>query len=163
MRLIIGMGFFALVVGYALWRGGGPERWVAGILLAMLVLDRAGHLVLGYGSSPAIDGLHLFIDSAGFVGMMMAMIRTRRLWPIWACSFQLLSLASYVTQVLSAQLPPIVPAILAIAPNYLICVSLMVGTILHQVRLRRRGSDPSWRSSLPRAAGPTRRSTRTSF
>jgi hypothetical protein len=163
MRLIIGMGFFALAVGYALLRGGGPERWFAGVQLGMLLIDRAGHGVLGNAAQGAIDNLHLFIDLAGFGGMVLVMIRARRLWPIWACSFQLLSLASHAIRVLSARLPPVIPAILGIAPNYLICVSLIVGTALHQARRRRRGSDPSWRSSSPRAAAPMRRSTRSNF
>ena len=152
MRLIIGMGFFAFAVGYGLLRGGGPERWFAGVLVGMLLVDRAGHLLIGDSAPEAIDILHLVIDLASFGGMVVVMVRARRLWPIWACSFQLLSLASHATRILSAQLSPVIPAILGIAPNYLICASLIVGTALHQVRRKRRGNDPSWRSSSPRAA-----------
>jgi hypothetical protein len=156
MRLIIYTVLFALVVIYALVRGGGPERLFASILTAMLVVDRVGHAVLGETSRSAINGLHFVIDLGSFAAMMAVMIWSRRFWPIWACSLQLLSLASHVTRMLDARLPPVITAILGIAPNYLICVCLMLGTVLHRLRLRRRGSDPSWRSSWPLATGRMR-------
>jgi hypothetical protein len=147
MRLILGMGFFTFAVGYALLRGGSPERLFAAVLVAMLLVDRAVHPFLEAGDTDAIDTLHLAVDLVSFGAMLLVMIRARRFWPIWACSFQLLSLASYATLAMSARLSPAAPAILAIAPNYLICASLMVGTALHRARCRRLGSDPPWRVS----------------
>lgn len=162
-RLIIGLSFVAAATAYGLWRGGGPERWFSGILLAMLAVDRVGHVLLGQDSRAAIEGLHLVIDLAGFGAMAMVMIRARRIWPIWACSLQLLSLVSHATRILNGELPPLIPAILAIAPSYLICASLILGTFSHQRRLRRRGSDPCWRNSSPLAVARMPRSTPTSF
>jgi hypothetical protein len=146
MRLVLGLGFFAFAVGFALLRGGAPERWFAAVLVAMLIVDRAGHPFLEATGLASIDTLHLAIDLVSFGAMLLLMVRARRFWPIWACSFQLLSLVSHATPVLSAQLPPVVPAILGIAPNYLICASLVLGTVLHRVRCRRHGSDPPWRT-----------------
>jgi hypothetical protein len=147
MRLILGMGFFTLTVGFALLRGGAPERSFALVLVGMLLIDRAVHPFLDPSDLAAVDALHLAIDLASFGVMLLVMIRARRFWPIWACSFQLLSLASHATPVMSAQLPPVVPAILGIAPNYLICASLILGTALHLARRKRLGSDPPWRVS----------------
>lgn len=154
MRLIIGMALLAAVVGLALLRGGAPERYFAFILVAMLLVDRAGHQLLGNDNLAAIHILHLVIDLASFGAMMAVMIAARRIWPIWACSFQLLSLASHVTRALGAKLPAIVPSILGIAPSYGIYLTLVVATLLH-ARRKRRGSDPSWRTSLrPATARP---------
>jgi hypothetical protein len=147
MRLYLGMGFFIFAVGFALLRGGAPERWFALVLVAMLLVDRAVHPFLDATDAASIDRLHLAIDLASFGAMLLIMIRARRFWPIWACSFQLLSLASHATPAMSGQLPPVVPAILGIAPNYLICASLILGTALHLVRRRRLGNDPPWRGS----------------
>lgn len=163
MRLIVGMAFFAAAVGFALLRGGAPERWFASVLVAMLIVDRAGHPFLDATGLASVASLHLFIDLASFGAMVLVMIRARRLWPIWACSFQLLSLASHATSMMSAGLPPVIPAILGIAPNYLICASLVLGTVLHQARRKRHGSDPPWRTSLPRAVPRAPRSTPTSY
>jgi hypothetical protein len=153
IRLVFGMTFFAAAVGYALLRGGAPERWIATVVLVMLVIDRIGHPFLSATDLATFDTLHLFIDFAGFGGLLLVMIRARRFWPLWACSFQLLSLASHATSAMSAQLPPAIPAILAIAPSYLILASLVLGTALHQARLKRHGSDPPWRISSRLAAG----------
>lgn len=147
MRLIIGLGFYALAVAFGLLRGGAPERWFAAILAAMLVVDRAGHLALGADDLLAIERLHLAIDLAGFGAMLLVMVRARRFWPVWACSFQLLSLASHATPLLGPGLSPVVTTMLAIAPSYLICASLILGTALHRARLRQLGSDPPWRVS----------------
>lgn len=140
------MAFYGIAAGYALWRGGAPERWFAVILVLMLATDRIGHQIIGSTNLEAIDRLHLFIDFASFGAMVLVMVRARRFWPIWACSFQLLSLASHATSLMNAGVPPIIPAVLAVAPSYLLCVSLVLGTVLHQARLRRHGNDPPWRT-----------------
>ena len=146
MRVIISLSFMALAIGLALWRGGTPERLFAAILAAMVGFDRVGHMVLGEHDRAAIDALHLTIDLTSFIAMMAVMIYARRLWPIWACSFQLLSLASYPLLLLDTQLPSVVRTMLAVAPSYFISALLILGVVLHRVRLKRHGSDPSWRS-----------------
>lgn len=162
MRLAIGMTFIALAAAIALLRGGAPERWFAYILAGMLVTDRLGHLLIGAENQTAINGLHLIIDLASFGAMMTVMIGARRLWPIWACSFQLLSVASHATLIMD-QLPAVVPKILGIAPSYGILASLLLGSLLHQARLKRDGKDPPWRSSWQRAATPRRSSIPRNF
>ncbi|MET0251539.1 MAG: hypothetical protein ABW203_05105 [Novosphingobium sp.] len=159
MRVIIGLAFLGLVVALAFWRGGKPEKLFAAVLLAMLVLDRIGHGLLHHDRPAAIEALHLTIDLTSFVSMMAVMIYARRFWPIWACSFQLLSVSTYPLLVLDARLPTVVQTMLAVAPNYLINATLLVGIVCHQVRLRRFGSDPSWRTSSPRATTRTPRRT----
>jgi hypothetical protein len=163
MRLFLGLGFLSLAVLFAFLRGGGPERWIAGVLMGMFVVDRAGHLLSGSDDLAVLYGLHLAIDLLGFATMILVMVRARRFWPIWACSFQLLSLVSYATPLMSERLSPVVPDVLAIAPSYLICASLILGTALHQARLRRHANDPPWRTSSPLAAGRARRATRINF
>jgi hypothetical protein len=153
MRLIVGLGFYALAVAFALLRGGGPERWFAGIMAGIVVVDRVGHLLLGGADLSYFATLHLSIDLTAFGAMMVVMIRARRLWPIWACSFQLLSVVSHTTWMMGDRLSPVIPAMLGIAPSYLICATLILGTVLHRVRCTRHGSDPSWRISSPRAIG----------
>ena len=163
MRLMLGFGFYAIAIGFALIRGGRPERWFAGVMISMLMIDRLGHLLLGDLNRGAINSLHLVIDLVSFGGMVLVMMRARRLWPIWACSFQLLSLASHATRAMSAKLPPVIPDMLGIAPSYLICASLITGTVLHRARLKRHGNDPSWRSSSRRAVATRPPNTPTSF
>lgn len=74
--------------GYALWRGGAPERWGAGIVLTGMVLSniaaaRSGHLYL------ATDVAFLIVDASEAVALILLACAANRYWPLWAAMFQL--------------------------------------------------------------------------
>ena len=147
MRLAIGTLFIALTILFSLWRGGAPERLFALILMSMYGIDRIGHLIIAVGAQAALDALPLAIDSSAMIAIVAVMVLARRFWPICAASFQMLSLASHVVRLTDQGLPPLASAILGIAPSYLVCLTVLVGTICHTHRMRTKGSDPAWRSS----------------
>jgi hypothetical protein len=144
MRLIFSTALLALAIGMAVWRGGGPERSFAAILAAMFSLDRIGHLALGE-SGQSIEQMHAVLDLAALGAMATVMLAARRLWPIWACSLQLLSAVAHWARPLGERVPEIAVRILATAPFLLICLTLILAVAAHRLRLKRRGFDPSWR------------------
>ena len=64
MRIALFLGFLAVAICYAAWRGGGPERVMAGIAAAMVGLDQLLHAFVP-PNFLSIDSGHLAIDLFG--------------------------------------------------------------------------------------------------
>lgn len=74
--------------GYALARGGAPERWGAAIVLAGMVLSnlaalRSGHLYL------ATDILFFIVDASEAAALIVLACVANRFWPLWTAMLQL--------------------------------------------------------------------------
>lgn len=74
--------------GYALLRGGGPERWGAAIILCGMILSnlaawRSGQLY------HATDTLFFLIDLVEAVGLVVLACVANRFWPLWVAMLQL--------------------------------------------------------------------------
>ncbi len=146
MRVSLSDALLLLVLLLAWWRGGAPERFFAAILATSWAIDRVGHLLMHGGLRGQIQTLHLIIDATAFVCMALVMVRARRIWPIWASACQLLSAISHLTAFADPRVQAIAVLTLAIAPYYLVLAAIFVGVWMHQRRVRRRGTDPSWRT-----------------
>jgi len=130
---------------YALYRGGGAERWVACIVVGMVVLDPAVHIFtpLEYAT---LDPGHLVIDVAGWVGLLAIALRANRFWPLWVVSLQTIALVAHAARLLDVTIHPKAYMIMQIASSYPLLVLLMIGTYYHQRRLTAIGTDRSWRN-----------------
>lgn len=64
MRIAIFLALMLLALGYAAWKGGAPERVMAGIALMMILLDSLllSDEVAVYGS---VDWAYLTLDLIG--------------------------------------------------------------------------------------------------
>lgn len=144
MRIIIFILLFAVSVGYALWRGGKPERAVAVILILMISIDAFVHALTPATYAKADPG-HLIIDAVAWAAFLFIALRARRLWPLWVSSLQTISLIAHVTKLLNYSIPPIVYAIMQVSSSYVLLIVLIVGTYCNQKRLRQIGSDVPWR------------------
>ena len=139
------MLYIAIVLG--LWRGGGPERIIATVLVAMVVVDKAVHfLFIDYGEA-TFDQLHLVIDLASLAAMVAVGVTAQRYWPLWASSCQLISVLTHLGWALETKLPVQVYLVLDIAPSTLISGALILGTVRHRRRLAKLGTDSSWKGS----------------
>lgn len=144
-----------LAVSFSLWRGGGPERWGAGVILAMVLLQLGGESLLPSGFT-SVDPLSFLTDAVGAAGFGALALQARRVWPIWAASLQLLSLSAHFARWADIGVPPTVYAVMRGTPTFLVLLAMAVGTILHASRKRRNGSDPSWQDWSRVAAGSVR-------
>jgi hypothetical protein len=144
VRIIFFILLFAISVGYALWRGGKPERAVAIILILMISIDAFVHALTPATYAKADPG-HLIIDALAWAAFLFIALRARRLWPLWVSSLQTISLIAHVTKLLNLSMPPLVYAIMQVSSSYLLLIILIMGTYAHQKRLRLSGSDMPWR------------------
>ena len=131
-------------IAYAWLRGGRPERYAAALLVAMIALQAAGHAFapLIYKS---VDPVGLAVDLVGLAGFSWLGISSRRIWPLWAGSLQLLSIGAHFVRALSIPVRPPVYYWMKSLPTVVVILLLILGTWSHQRRelQRKRSSSPS--------------------
>jgi hypothetical protein len=144
----------------AAWRwGGGPERVLAGLLLAMAVTDQAYHALL-----EGADGIfgpataHVIIDLAALVVSLAVALSANRVYSLWFAALQMIAAAAHLTIVMPS-VATLAYRLLYVGPSYLQIMLLAGGLWLHRRRVRRHGSYRPWRSSSHLSPGMTRGSS----
>jgi hypothetical protein len=138
--------FFPVLIlccGYAIARGGPPERLCAAVLVigtALTILaapppdQRFRHLELGIFM---VDVISLF----GFMGIALF---AERYWPMWMTSMQLVAVMSHATSLLTSTPLPWAYAVAIAFWSYPMLVLLAWGTARHRSRVRQFDSDRAW-------------------
>lgn len=148
MQHVQQIAFFLLLtvsVGLALWKGGAPEKGGVIVILTMAVFEALAINIIP-SRFDAVDPGPLLSDLIGALGFGFLAIQAFRIWPLWATALQLLSLAAHFARWADIAVPKIVYALMRGMPTFMVFVVLLIGTILHMARLRRRGYDPSWQN-----------------
>ncbi|EZP83995.1 hypothetical protein BV97_01188 [Novosphingobium resinovorum] len=149
MRIILFLACLLGALGYAAWRGGGPERAMSAIALAMVGTDGLLHRFVSVEFA-AIDMGHLAIDLFGASSTVLLALCAYRFWPMFAAVLHLLPLLAHSTRLLDVTLHPAAYLTMQVAPSWLVPPLLVVATWQHQRRLRRSGNDRSWHVLWPR-------------
>lgn len=132
--------------GYALWRGGAPERWAAALFVGGMILSALVVRVATQRFGSTEIGL-VAADGAELAALTVLALRANRYWTIWMAAMQ--------------AVPLLVHAGIAISPAFLrpayytaaviwywpMMVVLAIGTARHRRRLLRHGIDRSWSTS----------------
>ncbi len=127
----------------AAWFGGAPERWGVAAFTGMLIVQ-----ALPYGTvvDPVFDSVDLVLltsDTLAFAAFFTIALNARRLWPLFAASLQLISVLGHfargVTDIIGFSY-----SLLNNVPTTLVLILVLVGAVMHQLRLRRRGEDQDW-------------------
>lgn len=140
--------FFLLLgasLGLAFWKGGPPEKGGAIVLLTMAVFQALAINIIP-SRFDTVDPGPLLTDLIGALGFGFLAIRAFRIWPLWATALQLLSLAAHFARWADIAVPKMVYALMRGMPTFMVFAALLIGTMLHMARLRRRGYDPSWQN-----------------
>ncbi|THD34873.1 MAG: hypothetical protein E7773_14180 [Sphingomonas sp.] len=133
--------------GYALWRGGQPERFVAVIFLVAVPL-----CLVAYIPDPwrGVQWIILAIDSAMLVLLLAIALRANRYWTLAMAAMQLLQVLGHFLKLTDPAMLHVVYWISAVVWAYPMLLLLVLGTVRHHNRVRRLGPEPSWsNSSLP--------------
>ncbi len=113
-----------LVSGFALWRGGWPER-VASVanLLAWLVSPFAEN-----GRDWVDPQWGLLAVDAAFLGVLLVLaLRTDRTWLLWACAFQLLGVVTHGAMMADRSVGAWAYLTASVIWSYLVLAALAVG------------------------------------
>jgi hypothetical protein len=154
---VLHIGFWLVMLvacsGFALARGGPPERAVAILFLAAdaLTIVAQGHLF-----SPSFRSMQVgvfLVDAALLAGLFVVTILSTRFWTIWLTGLQIVPVASHAIKLLMrVEILPVAYATALGFWGYPMVVILAIGTWRHIVRVRRDGADDSWRSFSSRFA-----------
>jgi hypothetical protein len=138
----------AAIAGYALWRGGGPERTVAILLVAAVEAT-----ILARPHGPLFTKVEtgvLLVDAALFFGLLIIAVRAERFWPLWMTALQGISVAGHGAKAVNPHVIPFTYAVLLAFWVYPMLALLAVATWRHHQRLKKYGTERSWtRSWLP--------------
>ncbi|MDK2768465.1 MAG: hypothetical protein KYX69_12195 [Sphingomonas sp.] len=145
------IAFVALLLfstGFAVWKGGAPERiaaglywtaWLATLLANPVAMNRWRTIEIGY----------LLIDLCLLVALTLLALRANRHWPMAAASLQLIIVIGHFAKALDPTLLGSAYAIMSVFWPYLQLIILAVGTRVYWRRVRIQGAAASWSRSLP--------------
>lgn len=153
MRTALFLAFLLAALGYAAWRGGGPERAMAAIALGLVGADWILHHYIPL-EFPTLDVGHLMIDLFGVSTTTMLALCAHRFWPMIAAALHILPLLAHTTRLLDVSMHPAAYLTMQVAASWLVPPLLILATWRHQRRLRQKGNDPSWHVWW-RASSPT--------
>lgn len=106
MRNALFIAFLLVALAYALRRGGGPERAMAGIAAALVISDQLLHLLV----PPQFEGLdtgHLAIDLAGAGASVLLAMIAHRFWPMIAAVLHIFPLLAHLSKALDVPMHPV--------------------------------------------------------
>ncbi|MGH6696313.1 MAG: hypothetical protein ACREBX_13610 [Sphingopyxis sp.] len=153
LRIAFFVTILLVALVYAVRKGGGPERAMAAVLVAMLLTDQALHLFVPV-QYLAVDTGHLLIDILAAVATLAIALLAHRFWPMIAAALQFLPLLAHSTRAIEIDLHSAAYLTMQVAGSWPLAPLLVVATWRHQQRLARNGSDPSW-VPLSRRSNPT--------
>jgi hypothetical protein len=149
MNVVVFNLLLVAVCGYALWRGGAPERIAAALFAGAAATTFA--LMYGY-SFRAISGLYLLVDLGLFVAITLLSLWADRFWPLWVAALQLMVLAAHGVRATHPELLPFIYYVATAKLAYPMIAMLAIGTVRHRERLARWGSDLDWSRAHDRPA-----------
>lgn len=151
------LAFLAVAVGYAAWKGGGPERVMAAIAVTMVGSDQILHLFVPPNFA-SLDTGHLAIDVFGAAATVTLALLAHRYWPMCIAALHLAPLLAHTSRILDMALHPAAYLAMQVATSWPVPAILIVATWRHQRRQARGDSEPSWqissRPSTPTTAKP---------
>ena len=147
MRVYFQYALLVVAAFYAWRRGEWPEKAVAATLIAILLADFPVHWVFGWADYNQLHVGHAAIDVAGTIALLAIALKADRIWTLFAASAQLVALAVHPLRMIALPMDPLVYAVMTRAPFYLLILTLLFGTWLHDQRARR--AAPSSNVFLP--------------
>ena len=133
---------------YAFWRGGAPERLTGLSLLLAALATRMFH-VLGAGRFIDVEIGIMTVDII-LLGVMIAItLHADRFWPAWVTALHALGTGAHLAKAINPDVIRLAYAVLSVVWSYPIVLLLIIGTMRHSRRVRRRGWDLDWSRTDP--------------
>lgn len=134
--------------GYALTRGGAPERVAAIALLLAAVATRLFSMANPVTFLNVSVGI-MIVDVTLLVVMLAITLHADRFWPAWVTALHALGTGAHLARAISPDIIRLAYAVLSVAWSYPIILLLIVGTLRHSQRIRSRGWDLDWSRQDP--------------
>lgn len=143
MRLMIFLMLLIGSCGYALWRGGAPER-----ITAAALLGAAAATVLALSEIPVrfrqVEIGVLIVDLVLLIVLVGVAVRADRAWPLVMAGLHLTAVGAHFVKFVDVQMIRVTYAVSTAIWSYPMLAVLVVGTWRHRARLTAQGHDPAW-------------------
>jgi len=141
------LALFGLSTGYALWRGGGPERVTAAVFVAGVLASVTVGLFRIPGDFATVPIRLLTIDVLGAILFAWIAIRANRLWTIPFAACQLLTALAHFARLADPGIIPKGYMFLTVIWSWPMVLLLAWGTYLYRERKRIGRPLPDWKPS----------------
>ena|ERR1700761_5471466 len=133
--------------GYAIWRGGPPERIIGGLLISAALLT----LMVGHPTQYSHVELGVFaIDISLLLALIWVALKADRLWPMVLAALHLDSTAVHILKLFDTELIGVTYAVMIVVWSYPMLLVLAIGTLRHQRRVAQFGEDRAWSLAVDR-------------
>ena len=132
----------ALASGYAMLRGGAPERLAGASLLVAALSTR----LIMHGAEVnylRLEAGVLAVDLMLLGALVAATLFADRYWTFWLTALQALGTGAHLVKAIDPEVLATAYGILAAAWSYPMLMLLAAGTYRHEVRVRK-GGDLDW-------------------
>ena len=146
---IVFWGLTALCCGYALLRGGAPER----IGAAIIILGSALTVALGSAWAHRFEHVEtgiVAVDVAVLLGFVLLAVFSDRFWPLWVSALQAIVVLTHLARALEPNLMPWAYGVALAIGVYPMLLLVALGTWRHRKRMATGAADPSWSRSSAR-------------
>lgn len=144
---------FAACCGYALWKGGAPERVGAAIFIVGVLFTHFSGPT-GPLRWTSLELGVLVVDVVVLVAFTLLALYAERFWPIWLTALHAIAVGGHAVKMVDPDLFRWGYAFALAFWSYPMLLVLAGGTWCHRRRLRLYGADPDWSFQLRRPKQP---------
>lgn len=153
LRIAIFLIMLLGVCGYALWRGGAPERIAAAALLAATI---GSAIFRSEAEARFLDvEVGIFVIDVLLLAVLFAiMLRADRGWPILVSALHLCTVGAHALRFIDPDMIRVTYVVMVTAWSWPMVIALGIGTWRHRTRLRLYGYDRAWSAPISAEASP---------
>lgn len=131
------------VSGYALWRGGMPERLCAVIFLLATLLTLMAEPEWTFATI-GVEWALFAVDFLVFAALLALALHANRFWPMWVTACNALGLLGHISVMVAPTISPLFYATVSMGSAWPAVILLGVGTYRHSRRVMAGQTDPAW-------------------
>ncbi|HSJ79351.1 MAG TPA: hypothetical protein VK913_11515 [Erythrobacter sp.] len=143
----------SVLLALAIWRwGAGPERWLIGLFVAMMVAPVYLFRALGLGNFHfgPFAWLSVGIDVLALVAFVLVALYANRNYPLWIAGLQLVAIGAHGVRGMIDTISPLAYLLLSVGPAYCQLLLIFGGFLRHVRRRKRFGTYRDWRVTRDR-------------
>lgn len=146
MSLYLFIAILLASCGYALVRGGAPERTAGGMLIGAFVIDEIVHRLIDGRLYATVEMGSAIVDLGLLSGLVVLAHRSTRYWPLWVAGWQLAAVIAHAAKLLDPTMQATGYAVQAQIWGYPMVLAVGVGAVRHRLRRRAGDPDPAWKT-----------------
>jgi len=146
VSLVLFLVLLLACCGYALARGGAPERVAGSLLIGAFAIDELVHRLVDGRGYATVEVGSMIVDLALLTGLIVLSHRSTRYWPLWMAGWQLAAVIAHFAKLLEPAMQASGYAVQAQIWGYPMVLALGAGSVRHRLRREAGDPDPAWKA-----------------